>query len=84
MTGDCKTIEFLKAIHAADDDLAMVARSAIGIVNDMRLSEINPVAVAYLHELIDHIYQETGEPMLSHLHDGADCDICAALVTRLG
>lgn len=77
---DCKTVEFLRSVHAIDGDLALVARSALGLVERMHASEINPVAVMYLRELVEHIYVETGRPLLAHLQAGTDCDVCAALL----
>ncbi len=82
--GECKTVEFLKKIVEADGDMAMVARSALGIVSTLRDSDgLNPIAIVYLQELVEHIYQESSEPLLSHLREGADCDICAALAARI-
>ncbi len=80
---ECKTVEFLKKIDSTNGDLAVIARSAIGIIEALRESEINPVGIVYLHELVEHLYQEAGEHLPSHLRDGGDCDICAALAARI-
>jgi hypothetical protein len=44
----------------SNGDLAVIARSAIGIIETLRDSEIIPVGIVYLHELVDYIYQEAG------------------------
>lgn len=82
MVAECKTVDFLTKIYKADGDMALIARSALGIIHTMRDSDLNPEALSYLQELIDYIYQESGEPLLDHLRDGADCDICSALADK--
>ncbi len=80
---ECKTIEFLKKVGSTNGDISVIARSAIGIIETLRESEINPVGIVYLHELVEYIYQEAGEHLPQHLQDGGDCDICAALAARI-
>lgn len=78
---ECKTLEFLKNIHEADESCCLIARSAIGIIDTIRNSEkIDPTAVAYLHELIEYLYSIGDADRLSHLQDSPDCEICAALL----
>ncbi len=74
---------FLEQIAATGGHLDSVARSALGMVEDIRLSNYDPMYLSYLHELVEHIYQSNGLPLLDHLREGADCELCAALVSRV-
>ena len=79
---ECKTINFLRGFDEADGDLALVARSAIGIVRSVRKDDIDPLAIAYLRELIDHICNVSGEPLFALSIDRSDCcGICPTLAS---
>lgn len=79
---DCKTVLFLQQVAAGGGNLAGIARSALGLIEDIQNTHLDALYLVYLQEIIEHIYQENGLPLLDHLRDGADCELCAALAAR--
>ena len=86
---ECLLVQHLKRISqgriATASGLENVAAAAIGIVEDIRESNISDVNISYLVDLLPAHYEQDNTDLL-HRHidtDKPDCLICEAIETRL-
>lgn len=81
----CKTIQLLTDLVAANSEWKMIASSCLDIIENINESGLTPAGIHYLHEFVDAIYKEGNISLLDHLRDGsADCRICKEMASRMG
>lgn len=81
---ECKTIQVLKRLKGENSLHGNLAATCLRLIEDIRESGHSDYALKNLHEFLDIVYADSALPMLDHLLEGTDCDICKAIASRLG
>ena len=80
----CKTVELLRRMATEETGLRRSgALAALNLIDELRTNGLDAIYLGYLHEIIEHVYDDNGLSLLAHLNDGPDCDLCVALAGRL-
>lgn len=88
MAKECAMITYLRELAQRDGidnrGTAIAADVALRIIADVRENHLTDMDAESIHMLVDDIYKSGHEILLAELQrDMADCDICAALVSRM-
>jgi hypothetical protein len=80
----CETINYLQAKSKWGDKVAELASAALVVIRNIDEANMTDADVHYLHDVVQHVYEEGGKSMLEDLRYGAkDCKICAELVKQI-
>lgn len=80
---ECQTVRILKSHVANKTGYEVLASICLDIIEDIRETSLSDFGITTLHELVDAVCKEGGVPLLDHLLVEVDCDICAAIRSRL-
>ena len=81
----CSTIDHLLEItNGTDHLLAKAAKSALGIIADVKENGPSGFDLEALHAILDGVYAASVHSLFDHLLEGSpDCEICAAIKARI-
>ncbi len=80
---DCRTAQVLRHHVETKSEHERLASTCLMIIEDIQESGLSDFSIRHLHEFLDTVYKKTPSQLFDHLLDGADCDICRAIASRL-
>ena len=80
----CETINYLQAKSKWGDKVGELASAALVVIQGIDDTNMTDKDIQYLHDIVQHVYEEGGRSLLEDLRYGAkECAVCAEMVKQI-